>query len=471
MTNLVRFLLCLCVFSLVACSTLKINPPSDEKPTLLVLPFTIDNTSQSGRLGFHYIYEIFSVNGSVEPLKVVFKQRYDGDIVLIDSLPPGDYRLSKFSFVPAGTGNHTYGENMQSRNDRIRLEAGEVTVFPRSLNIRKYHKTPGRGRSITYEHSITAVTPAQSVQIIDTLQSQPNFDQWELQDRAPLVEIGLQGDWLLLWEPKKKFVTANGVRCYRSVSQITVSGSTLKGRGQHPLEGPYEIVGLVRKPGSIRGSFIRDGKEIGQFWGRSDEGSLQGKYVDERKCRGNWIFTRDMDIATEIERENRIALAEKNTVNEVSTATESVVDAETAATVGSVVAATATTKVESDVVQVTADVIPDGSQAVVGNAISGRYVSSITSDSHYIFKRPYRAVEITFKQQGNQITGVDDSGKLKIAGTIKGNVIKYYMVPSIITGYYNLTGEWTVSADKKQLTGYWKDSRGDGPGQWNLTRL
>jgi len=172
----------LLTLALVSCASMKIPPPANSESTLLALPFVVDSQSQrGGPLAFHYIYDIVSVDGGGVRQSVVFKQSLEGDVLLVDTLPPGKYKIAALRFVPAGSGDHTYGVNRQSRNDRFTMEAGKITMAPKVLIIRRFNAIPGRGGETSYTVSIEILSHAKRQEIIATLKRLPNFDLWELQ--------------------------------------------------------------------------------------------------------------------------------------------------------------------------------------------------------------------------------------------------------------------------------------------------
>ena len=168
----------LMILALVSCASLEIpeRSGSDDESTLLSLPFTFESTAQ------HFIYDIASVDGGGIRQNVVFKQRLKGDVLLVDNLPPGKYKIAQLSFVPAGGGDHSYGNNKEPRNYRFTLEAGKITVLSRILSVKRYNPTIGRGMSTIYEDSIDNLLLAKRQEIIVTLQGLPNFDQWKVQE-------------------------------------------------------------------------------------------------------------------------------------------------------------------------------------------------------------------------------------------------------------------------------------------------
>lgn len=103
-----------------------------------------------------------------------------------------------------------------------------------------------------------------------------------------------------------------------------------------------------------------------------------------------------------------------------------------------------------------------------GTAVSGSYVSRITTDSPYTFqKRSSRSLVLTLEQDGNNVNGINSEYDLKVVGTREGNKITFYALPSKIAAG-EIEGEWQVSEDGRSLTGNW--ARGGASGIWNLVR-
>ncbi len=110
-------------------------------------------------------------------------------MLIIDTLPPGNYRVDKFIFKTVGSGDFTYGQNVLPRNDKFKLERGWITIFSKSLNVRIFNKTPGRGGNTSYSFDLYPVTREQEEAILGTLKTLPNFEAWGLaQDYASAVK-------------------------------------------------------------------------------------------------------------------------------------------------------------------------------------------------------------------------------------------------------------------------------------------
>ena len=177
------FLLVASLALAVSCVKLSINPPTPEKSTLLVLPTQLEHKAHLKRYGFSYAYEIVSTSEpSMPPLRAVFKLPVKPGMVIVDSLPPGSYRVSLFMVLPMGTGDKTFNPDGVPLDYRFILESGKITIFPRSLNILVYNKIPGRGASTSYRNRIETVTSTQRDEIIARLQALPNYEAWEILD-------------------------------------------------------------------------------------------------------------------------------------------------------------------------------------------------------------------------------------------------------------------------------------------------
>jgi len=105
--------------------------------------------------------------------------------------------------------------------------------------------------------------------------------------------------------------------------------------------------------------------------------------------------------------------------------------------------------------------------------ISGTYQSEITSSSKWQFLKRYRNLEITIKQTDNNFTAYDSRYETKLSGTIDNDVIRFYVIGGIVSGFYDAEGEWRVSAKGTGFEGKWRSLGGPdaGSGEWNLTRI
>lgn len=170
------------LFLVTSCAGLKLDPPSPDKQTILVLPVQVTNKSQTGRHGFYYIYEIKKAGDRSIAYEAIFKLPIKGDMLIVDTLPPGSYFVDKFIFKPIGAGDFTYGNNVQSRHDKFKLVSGKITIFSKSLDVLLFNRIPGRGRETTYEFKMLPLSPGQKEKTLTTLKELPNFESWEILD-------------------------------------------------------------------------------------------------------------------------------------------------------------------------------------------------------------------------------------------------------------------------------------------------
>lgn len=165
---------------IASCGGLKINPPGPSSQTLLIIPVEVDANVSSIRYHYYYNYEITKVNDNSFSHDVTIKFPVKGDMLIVDSLPPGDYYVRKFTFLPTGLGDAEYGINTFARNDRFSLESGKITIFSKSLKLTLRNKHPGRFDTIVYNMDIVPVTGSQEKAILEKLKKVPNFETWDI---------------------------------------------------------------------------------------------------------------------------------------------------------------------------------------------------------------------------------------------------------------------------------------------------
>ena len=147
----IRYLIITCIALLVSCAKISLPRPSAENPTLLVLPASMTNETNQNDHAFSFAYEIVgdSANGGVSPTRVEFTLPFRSGMVIVDSLPPGSYRVTKHMMLPKGAGSRTFGQRSVKLDLPFPLRAGQITIFDKSLNVRIYHMAPGRGTTST----------------------------------------------------------------------------------------------------------------------------------------------------------------------------------------------------------------------------------------------------------------------------------------------------------------------------------
>jgi hypothetical protein len=276
-------LMLMSLLTLAACTPLKLNPPSPEIQSVLVLPVTHTNKAVAYRPGFYYVYQITSDDNQVAPYDAVIKFPTQKDMLIVDALPPGSYRVSKLSIFPVGAGDHTYGDNSRSRNDPFTLAPGMITIFPKSFNLLTYNAIPGRGATTTYAYDIEQVTDEQRQQILNTLAGLANFQSWEVLDTGNKFVARAQGNWNGSWQ------STGADDCGSGELHVKVLGSKLSGSGVSAGGESLTLAANINHQGKITGELSNSQGLLakvsaGLFWG----GEIVGKFHYLDGCEGQW---------------------------------------------------------------------------------------------------------------------------------------------------------------------------------------
>jgi len=274
------------ILSLVSCAS---NPksPNPNAQSILILPVNELNEAQYGSHAFYYVYEIFSAEDPNESHQAVFKLPVPGDMLIVDSLPPGRYSVKKFIFYPQGTGDFTYGDNIQERDDRFRLEEGKITIFSQSLDVRLFNEIPGRGMSTSYEFGMHPLSQSRREQIIGSLGALHYLDYWKVAAaEIPGTASPIKTDKPAT--PQRPSPTTLGIT---GTYESHITGNW---RQALALDEPTTVVRLEQNGNEIKGSF---GSKGGKLWGYL-EGSVvnftwQG--TSTRSGTGQWRMTNDPD--------------------------------------------------------------------------------------------------------------------------------------------------------------------------------
>ena len=257
------------LFVISACSPLKLNAPGPKTETVLVLPVTVVNKAQTRRHAFYYVYKITSEHDQIAPYNAIIKLPLQGDMLIVDSLPPGSYAVTELKFLPIGVGDFSYGNNVQQRFDNFNLEAGKITVFQKSLNLSMYNPTVGRGRETTYAFDMKPVTATQREEILATLAALPNFASWEIQQGRQAVAFAAQ-------KRIKQFIE-------QAPEPVVATTPDLTGSYIAHIDG-NDLYGLD-SVGKTTVRIDQAGNKITATFGRS--GTIQG-YIEANKVLFKW---------------------------------------------------------------------------------------------------------------------------------------------------------------------------------------
>lgn len=426
MNKFLLFLFCPLLFSISACAGLKLSPPGLDKQSVLVLPVDVVNEAQIKRHGFYYIYKIERLDTSSTPYEAIFKLPIDGNMLIVDSLPAGDYAVKEFKFLPIGTGNATYGNNIEERNDKFKLEPGKITLFQKSLNVLMFNETVGRSMSTIYDFDMYPVSTLQKQEILATLKAQPNFSSWKLQNDLPTIGNETQGEWIAYMKPTTD-VNASGTICNEGAVYWEIDRSNLVGKAVFDNEIEYRIFGKVENIGTVFGSYYLDGDFVGKFSGRYTTEKQEGTYRDPDNCEGSWQATRGQrpkkpPLDAFVASESLSKIIENPNVPKLAAIEELIP--------------------------------PEG--------ITGAYISSIQGTDLGAFTKK-RNVKVKIEQIGNKISGRFDPNGI-IEGQIENSKIIFTWETAIGRGH----GEWYVSDSTSDLTGTWSAISHPGDGNWDL---
>jgi len=102
--------------------------------------------------------------------------------------------------------------------------------------------------------------------------------------------------------------------------------------------------------------------------------------------------------------------------------------------------------------------------------VSGTYISDVSTSSIYVFKKPYRNMSLTFRQNGRDISVTSTSSDVKITASIEGDVISFTTESGMGCNCSYLEGEWRVDTDSGRMVGVW--TKGGGTlGKWDLKKI
>ncbi len=269
--------------ALFACTPLKLDPPSSEKQTLLILPATHTRKAESNRPAYYYVYEITSDDNRVAPFDAVIKYPVENDMVLVDALPPGDYRVSKLSFFPMGVGDHYYDDNSYPLDEPFTLSPGTITIFQKSFHQTSYNSIPGRGATTSYSFSLDPVSDEQRRQITDTLGQLENFHSWKLVDASNPYIARAQGSWTGKWQ------SADTSNCGSGGLSARIAGAEMSGSGTSAAGESLTISATIDDNGKVTGELSNAGGRVATVHGGVYHGGeIAGTLRFDSGCNSDW---------------------------------------------------------------------------------------------------------------------------------------------------------------------------------------
>jgi hypothetical protein len=513
--NLYKILIISFLLSFTAsCATTKMIPPKSDTASILVLPLQVENTSNSSNYAFAYGYQITNVDDESLQYETVFKLPNKEGYLIVDSIPPGFYFVSKIKFIPVGTGAKTYGEGT-ARYDTFELIAGKITIFPISLDV-AITRDPTDTSRTHYRMLPSLLKQPQRNEILGKLQALENFDQWEVLEpnvaaQEPAGFREYQGKYLpdyrafatnistgrwgrsgYLNTPKQamdqalNFCEETGQECTIYALGDKVVYGLPPAELLAALEEYYYSVspGLARKsPELMIGNRISADEITTLLSGVSVIGRTQNRLKYKATWKSNGEIIGEAISLGNIERKSK------------DTGTWSLEDGKLCRqwrqwSGGRLECLEVTKKnnqlyaydVHMDIIEdvslanekvsTRSNAIPNG-QSESGTNITGTYRSEITSDNAYYFrKKSQRNLLVTLKQEGTSITGTDNLTGTELTGTLEGDTIKFkFWSKQIYVPGGEAKGEWKVIENTNRLEGFWRHRSSSVGGIWNLTRV
>jgi len=170
--------LLLLLFLVSSCASVKLNPPGPEAQSILILPYSKLNTT--GRsVGYIYHYHIVNLGDDSIIYEAKFNQPGKEVYLVVDSLPPGNYRVDKVTVNPVGSGIRDFDRSEYRQNEKFKLVPGKITIFQKSIYISHTKDPTDPGRSFS-GFRIGPVFPDRRSNILEKLGKQENFDKWEV---------------------------------------------------------------------------------------------------------------------------------------------------------------------------------------------------------------------------------------------------------------------------------------------------
>jgi len=168
----------LMLFLVSACASVKIDSPGPEVQSILILPYYKLDTTGWGP-GYIYHYYIVNLGDDSITYEAKFDQSGKEGYLLVDSLPPGNYRVDKVTVNPVGVGTRNYDRSEYRRNEKFKLVAGKITIFQKSIHVFHTKDPLDPGRSWTSFRIVPTFSNRRN-NILGKLEKQENFDKWEV---------------------------------------------------------------------------------------------------------------------------------------------------------------------------------------------------------------------------------------------------------------------------------------------------
>jgi len=282
--------LLLLLFLVSSCASIKIDPPGPEVQTILILPYTKINTT--GRsAGYIYHYHIVNLGDDSITYEAKFNQSGKEGYLVVNSLPPGNYRVDKVTVNPVGSGGRSYDRSEYPRNEEFKLVTGKITIFQKSIHVSQVKDPTDPGRFFG-GFRIDPATPDRRNNILEKLEKQENYDAWRILGLTELIVDQMQGKWTGSWEVTTE-VGSNGNSCSNGKVRFEIKENELLGQATSHIGETYDVIASISEAGSIKGNFVVGNQQIarisgGFFMGNSSGGEISGVIEDVANCKSRW---------------------------------------------------------------------------------------------------------------------------------------------------------------------------------------
>ena len=282
------------LLAVTSCAVLHISPPGPFVKSILVLPVKATNTSISPIYGYYYGYEITSAADKSVTYEAIFKLPNHNGMLLIDSIPPGDYFVSKAFVIPVSAGTLAVKSRVASRRDKFKLESGKITILQIALGV-SVVDDPNFYGTIISSRNIFPVYQSQKDEILATLGNLENFDKWEVSswkvlnvdsnwNEQPLHETNIAGTGITGTYRSQRSGAAHYFE--KSLINIKQIGNDIVGTNK----SQSKIVTGTRKGNTIEFKYI--GGVTGVWKINSDSTHLEGTWEATNGVTGKWNLTR-----------------------------------------------------------------------------------------------------------------------------------------------------------------------------------
>lgn len=176
----IRVGLLLLVSLVAACAGPQINAPGPGVQALLVIPVELEARVVRPVFGFYYVYEINRSEDESFKHEIEIRFPVAEDLLIVDTLPPGDYFVRRLYVRPLGSGDKKIARSSIHRYDPFTLKAGKITIFSKTLKLSMRNQDPGRFGTVLSRIDMIPLSSSRKNEVLATLNGLPNIETWEI---------------------------------------------------------------------------------------------------------------------------------------------------------------------------------------------------------------------------------------------------------------------------------------------------